>query len=57
MWFDHDVLRLNYDGRGELLGEFNSDDEILVVLNNGTWYTSNFDAGNHVKNLGFVFDV
>ena len=50
VWFDHDVLRLNYDGRGELLGEFNSDDEILVVLNNGTWYTTNFDAGNHYSN-------
>jgi topoisomerase-4 subunit A len=50
VWFDHDVLRLNYDGRGELLGEFNSDDEILVILNNGTWYTSNFDAGNHYPN-------
>ena len=47
VWFDHDVMRLNYDGRGELLGEFNSDDEILVVLNNGTWYTTNFDSGNH----------
>ena len=50
VWFDHDVLRLNYDGRGELLGEFNSDDEILVILNNGTWYTTNFDAGNHYSN-------
>ena len=50
VWFDHDVLRLNYDGRGELLGEFNSDDEILVILNNGTWYTTNFDAGNHYTN-------
>jgi topoisomerase-4 subunit A len=53
VWFDHDVLRLNYDGRGELLGEFNSDDEILVILNNGTWYTSNFDAGNHYPNTIF----
>ena len=50
VWFDHDVLRLNYDGRGELLGEFNSGDEILVILNNGTWYTTNFDAGNHYSN-------
>ena len=50
VWFDHDVLRLNYDGRGEFLGEFNSGDEILVVLNNGTWYTTNFDAGNHYSN-------
>ena len=47
VWFDYDVLRLNYDGRGELLGEFNASDLILVVLKNGTWFTTNSDAGNH----------
>ncbi len=47
VWFDFDVLRLNYDGRGELLGEFNPSDLILVVLKNGTWFTTNSDAGNH----------
>ena len=35
VWFDRDVLRLNYDGRGEELGEFQSDDLILVILQNG----------------------
>lgn len=47
VWFDFDVLRLNYDGRGTLLGEFNASDLILVVLKNGTWFTTNSDAGNH----------
>ncbi len=47
VWFDRDVLRLNYDGRGEFLGEFQSDDTILVVHNNGEFYTSNFDLTNH----------
>ncbi|MGL4994326.1 MAG: DNA gyrase/topoisomerase IV subunit A [Bacteroidales bacterium] len=47
VWFDHDVCRLNYDGRGELLGEFHGEDLILVVLNNGEYYTSNFDLTNH----------
>lgn len=47
VWFDHDVLRLNYDGRGEELGEFQSDDQILVVLRNGEFYTTNFDLSNH----------
>lgn len=47
VWFDFDVLRLNYDGRGELLGEFNPSDLILVVQKNGTWFTTNSDAGNH----------
>ena len=49
VWFDRDVLRLNYDGRGEYLGEFQSDDTILVVLNNGEFYTSNFDLSNHYE--------
>ncbi len=47
VWFDNDVLRLNYDGRGEYLGEFQSDDSILVVQNNGDFYTTNFDLNNH----------
>ncbi|MDR0758252.1 MAG: DNA gyrase/topoisomerase IV subunit A, partial [Tannerella sp.] len=47
VWFDHDVLRLNYDGRGEELGEFQSDDLILVILQNGEFYTTNFDLSNH----------
>jgi topoisomerase-4 subunit A len=47
VWFDRDVLRLNYDGRGEYLGEFQSEDSILVVLNNGDFYTTNFEVSNH----------
>ena len=47
VWFDRDVLRLNYDGRGDYLGEFQSDDTILVVLDNGEFYTTDFDLNNH----------
>ncbi|HLP04610.1 MAG TPA: hypothetical protein VK152_04195, partial [Paludibacter sp.] len=47
VWFDRDVLRLNYDKRGEFLGEFHSDDLILVVSSKGSFYTSNFDLNNH----------
>ena len=47
VWFDHDVLRLNYDGRGEYLGEFHNGDQVLVILKNGNFYTTSFDAGNH----------
>ncbi len=49
VWFDRDVLRLNYDGRGEYLGEFQSDDTILVVLNTGEFYTTSFDVSNHYE--------
>ncbi|MDD4968241.1 MAG: DNA gyrase/topoisomerase IV subunit A [Paludibacter sp.] len=47
VWFDRDVLRLNYDNRGEYLGEFQSDETILVVSSKGEYYTSNFDLANH----------
>ena len=47
VWFDHDVLRLNYDERGLYLGEFHGEDRILVVLKNGDFYTTNFDLTQH----------
>jgi len=47
VWFDRDVLRLNYDSRGEYLGEFQSDQSILVVSSKGEYYTTNFDLANH----------
>ena len=49
VWFDRDILRLNYDGRGEYLGEFQSDDSILVVHDNGEFYITNFDLSNHYE--------
>lgn len=49
VWFDRDVLRLNYDGRGEYLGEFLSDDLILVISSKGDFYTSNFELTNHYE--------
>ncbi|MBQ3576447.1 MAG: DNA gyrase/topoisomerase IV subunit A, partial [Coprobacter sp.] len=56
VWFDRDVLRLNYDGRGEYIGEFSGHDSILVVLKNGDFYTSNFDITNHSENDIIVFE-
>ncbi|KAA6302921.1 MAG: DNA gyrase subunit A [Candidatus Ordinivivax streblomastigis] len=49
VWFDRDVLRVNYDGRGDYLGEFFADDLILVVQGNGEFYTTNFDSSNHYQ--------
>ena len=49
VWFDRDVLRLNYDERGEYLGEFQSEDKILVVSDNGDFYTTSFDLNNHYE--------
>lgn len=49
IWIDEDVLRLNADGRGRYLGEFQGDDRILVVNKNGTYYTTDFDSSNHYE--------
>ena len=49
VWFDRDVMRLNYEGRGEYLGEFSGNDQVLVILDNGEYYTTGFDATNHYE--------
>ena len=49
VWFDPDVNRLNHDEHGRLLGEFFDEDQILVVLQNGDFYLTNFDVNNHYE--------
>ena len=49
VWFDPDVLRINYDGRGDYLGEFSGNDQVLVILKNGEYYMSTFDQSNHYE--------
>ena len=47
VWFDPDVLRLNYDGQGMYLGEFVEDDRILVITNTGGYYLTTFELTAH----------
>ena len=49
VWFDPDVLRVNYDEHGIYLGEFYDEDRILVIQNDGTYYTTNFDLTAHFE--------
>jgi len=56
VWFDRDVLRLNYDGRGETLGEFHSNDQILVILKNGDFYSTNYELSNHYEDNILVME-
>ena len=49
VWYDPDVNRLNYDEHGRLLGEFNDGDQILVILQNGEYYLTGFDANIHFE--------
>ncbi len=47
VFYDADVKRINYDGNGMLLGEFNDDDLILVLLKNGDCYFTDINTSNH----------
>ncbi|TCO10703.1 DNA gyrase/topoisomerase IV subunit A [Natronoflexus pectinivorans] len=49
IWFEPEVLRLNTDGRGSYLGEFQNDDQILVITRDGQFYQTNFDLSNHYE--------
>ena len=49
VWFDPDVLRLNYEGRGNLLGEFQGNDQVLIVTRDGQFYTTDYSDSNHYE--------
>lgn len=56
IWFDEDVFRLNTDERGKYLGEFQGEERILIVNKSGTFYTSDFDLGNHYDDGYLIFE-
>ena len=46
IWYDADIQKLNEDGRGQYLGQFETDDKVLAIFKNGTFYTTSFDLVN-----------
>ena len=46
IWYDADIQKLNEDGRGLYLGQFNTEDKVLAIFKNGTFYTTSFDLVN-----------
>ena len=49
VWFDPDVLRINYDAQGMYLGEFQDDDRVLVVMQNGDYFLNTFEETAHFE--------
>ena len=47
VWFDRDILRINFDNHGEYLGEFHNDDKILAIRKNGEFDVMPVDLNNH----------
>jgi topoisomerase-4 subunit A len=49
IWYDADIQRLNEDSRGQYLGQFNSEEKILAIFKDGTFYTTSFDLSNRYQ--------
>ena len=49
IWYDADIQKLNDEERGEYLGSFDSDDKVLAIFKNGTFYTTSFDVSNRYQ--------
>jgi len=56
IWYDDTLKRLNADGRGKYLGEFDGDDKILTVLSNGVYELTTFDLNNHFDDKMIVIE-
>ena len=49
LWYDTTIGRLNKDGHGRKLGNFESEDMILVVYKDGTYEQTNFELTNRYE--------
>ena len=49
IWYDDTVGRLNRDERGRLLGNFQADDQVVVIYNSGEYEMTNFDLTNRYE--------
>lgn len=47
IWYDNILRRLNADGRGQYLGEFDGPDKIIAILSTGAYELTSFDLTNH----------
>ena len=56
IWYDDILKRLNADGRGKYLGEFDGDDRILNVLSTGVYELTSFDLNNHFDDKMIVIE-
>ncbi len=49
IWYDTDIQKLNEDGHGLYLGQFEGEDKVLAIFRNGTYYTTSFDLVNRYQ--------
>lgn len=49
IWYDADIQKLNDEQRGLYLGAFSTEDKVLAIFKNGTFYTTSFDVSNRYQ--------
>ena len=49
IWYDADIQKLNDEQRGLYLGAFDTQDKVLAIFRNGTYYTTSFDVSNRYQ--------
>ena len=50
IWYDADIGRLNVDNRGQYLGNFTSEDKILIIFNDGSYELTDNELTNRYEN-------
>ena len=49
IYYDNSIGRINSEGRGEFVGEFNGDDMIIVVYKDGSYELTSFELTNRYE--------
>lgn len=55
IWYDEILGRLNVDQRGQYLGSFDGNDNILVIYKDGSYELTNYDLTNHYEHQHILF--
>jgi len=56
IWLDETIGRLNLDKRGKYLGEFDTEDALLVIYKDGTYELTSFELTNRYE-MNKIIDV
>lgn len=57
IWFDSSVRRLNTQEIGQYLGQFNGDNRILVLYDDGTYEVTNYELSNRYDGKGTILEI
>jgi topoisomerase-4 subunit A len=56
IWLDESVMRLNEEGHGRFLGDFNAEDKILCVLGSGVYKLISPDLATHFDENNVILE-